>query len=100
MEAHSAAIEAAVGHDLGAKFSGSGAGANVGLVVGLENGQRDVVRIAYASSLREMWILYACTAAVGLVASAFIGKQSLTASQRGNTDAKRRNDDLELQDRK
>ena len=97
MEAHSTAIEAAVGHDMASKFSGGGAGANVGLVVGLKGGQRDVVRVAYASSLREMWILYACTAAVGLIASAFIGKQSLAASQ-GDTDMKRRTSkDLELQ---
>lgn len=97
METHSTAIEAAVGHDIAYKFSGGGAGANVGLVSGLEGGQRDVVRAAYTSRLREMWILYACTAAMGLVASAFIGKQSLAAPQ-GDADTKRRsNEDLELQ---
>jgi hypothetical protein len=33
----------------------------------------------FAESLREMWILYTCDAATGLVVSGFISKQTLNA---------------------
>jgi hypothetical protein len=83
---------------MASKFSGSGAGASVALVLKLSGEQRDVVRSAYASSLTDMWIMSACTAAVGIIASAFIGRQSLVASQNQAIDKKRRsNEDLELQ---
>lgn len=98
IEAHSGSIEAAVGDEKASKFLGTGAAANVGFVAGLGSVQKDVVRHAYASSLRDKWILYACTAAVGMVASAFIGKQSLTGPRSGDADSKRGpSGDLELQ---
>jgi hypothetical protein len=101
MEAHSSAVESVLDRDMASKFSGSGAGANVALVLELSGEQRNVVRAAYARSLADMWIMYACTAAVGMIASAFIGRQSLVASQNQATDKKRRsNEDLELQSSK
>jgi hypothetical protein len=95
IEIHSAVIESAVGLDVARKFAGASAGANVGLIAALPEAQRVVVKAAYGSSLRQMWILYTCTAGFGLLASVFAGKQPLPAMER--TDAKKSGPDLELQ---
>lgn len=51
------------------------------LIGTLLDAQRVVVRVAYAQSLRDMWILYTCTAGFGLLGSFFIGRQTLPALQ-------------------
>ncbi|KAI9805945.1 MAG: hypothetical protein M1825_000559 [Sarcosagium campestre] len=68
----------ALGPENGSKLSGVEAGANVMLVASLPEGQRLVARKAYSESLKTMWILYVSVSAVGMVASAFIGKQTLS----------------------
>jgi hypothetical protein len=85
IEAHSTSIETAVG-----------GGANVGLIEALPDAQRVVRKIAYAESLRDMWILYTCTAGLGLLASIFIGKQPLPELQPMDPET-RPHSDLELQ---
>lgn len=64
--------------DLAQKFSGEDAAANV-LLIGtiLDSARKFVVKEAFAWSLKNMWIMYTCVAACGIVASAFIMKQSL-----------------------
>jgi len=59
------------------KALGDSAGANVGIVGTLNGTQKEVVKGAFAKSLQTMWILYAVTAALGLLASLFIRKQVL-----------------------
>ncbi|KAK0333964.1 hypothetical protein LTR91_021869 [Friedmanniomyces endolithicus] len=55
------------------------AAANVEIIGTIENVvQRDVVRYAFASSFRNMWIMYTCIAAVGLIAGAFIKQGHLS----------------------
>ncbi|KAK1053175.1 hypothetical protein LTR74_016369 [Friedmanniomyces endolithicus] len=55
------------------------AAANVEIIGTIENAvQRDVVRHAFASSFRNMWIMYTCIAAVGLIAGAFIKQGHLS----------------------
>lgn len=95
IESQSGVISAAVGNEMAGKFAGASAGANVELISDLSEAQRVVVKAAYASSLREIWILYTCTAGLGLLASFFIGKQPLPAMSR--TDAKKARPDLKLQ---
>ena len=79
--------------DLAEKFSGASAGANVDLVADLSAAQRTAVRSAYVASLRDMWILYACAAGLGLIASLFIRDQVL---QRG---IQSRGENVELHER-
>ncbi|KAF9894295.1 hypothetical protein FE257_007798 [Aspergillus nanangensis] len=60
------------------ELTGAEAAANVVVIPSIEDaGQRQAVKDAYALSLRNLWILYACLAAVGFVASLFIGRQQL-----------------------
>ncbi|KAH8433698.1 MDR family MFS transporter [Aspergillus melleus] len=61
------------------ELTGSEAAANVMLIRSLDDPQqRRAVKDAYAWSMRNIWILYACLAAVGFLASAFITKQHLS----------------------
>ncbi|OMP84400.1 hypothetical protein BK809_0000181, partial [Diplodia seriata] len=56
--------------DAADKLAGDAAGANVGLVARLEpESARAAVRKAFAESLRNVWILYTCTAMAGLAVS-------------------------------
>ncbi|GAA89309.1 MFS transporter [Aspergillus luchuensis IFO 4308] len=62
-----------------AEFSGTEAAANVDAVRAVQDPtQRHAVADAYAWSLRNMWIMYACLAACGFVASVFITRQHLS----------------------
>lgn len=78
METRSAGLRASLGPLAAAQFSGGTAGANVRVVQSLAPAQRDVARVAFADSLKTMWILYVCLSAAGLVASAFIAKHILS----------------------
>ncbi|KAI9720042.1 MAG: hypothetical protein M1812_003169 [Candelaria pacifica] len=78
METRSGGLRASLGPSTAAQLSGGSAGANVMVVQSLAPAQREVARMAFAGSLKTMWILYVCLAAAGLVASAFIGKQVLS----------------------
>ncbi|PYI19121.1 hypothetical protein BO99DRAFT_473797 [Aspergillus violaceofuscus CBS 115571] len=61
------------------EFSGSEAASSVVIISAVQDaGQRQAVKTAYAWSLRNIWILYACVAAVGFIASMFITRQHLS----------------------
>jgi MFS family permease len=59
------------------KFAGPSAVSNVALVSTLSKIPREEIMEAYAKSLQDMWILYACTAAVGLLVSFAIKSKGL-----------------------
>ena len=60
-------------------FSGRDAAANVMLVSTISNpAQQMVVKAAFAWSLRNMWIMYTCLSALGIIASVFITKDILS----------------------
>lgn len=73
-------LEAAVGSSIAAKFTGGSASANVESISLLPPTQRAIVRGAYATSLRDVWIMNTCTAAIGLAVSFVIGRKILNAS--------------------
>lgn len=55
------------------RFSGSKAAANVAFIGTFEDaGQKLAVKQAFAWSMRNMWIFYACVGAISVVASLFI----------------------------
>jgi MFS family permease len=59
-------------------LSGDQAAANAGIVKSIQDtAQRLVVQDAFAWSLRNMFVMYTCVAAVAIVASAFIKQQRL-----------------------
>lgn len=78
MEKRSAALTASLGATTAGELSGGSAGASVGLVSALPAGERQTARDAFYSSLRAMWIMYVCFAALGVVISLFIGSQTLS----------------------
>lgn len=60
-------------------LSGSNAAANVGLAATLDDpAQRHAVQDSFAWSIRNMFIMYTCIAAVGMVASAFIRQRHMS----------------------
>jgi hypothetical protein len=76
METRSGALSAAgLSPELVEKFSGHRAESNIPLVEKIADaGARLVVKEAYAWSLRNMWIFYTATAALGMIGSVFIAK--------------------------
>ena len=60
------------------KFEGANAVAHAVLVRTLGPRRREVVRLAYAQSLRNMWVMYVAVAGLGLVVGAFITKRTLS----------------------
>jgi len=59
-------------------LSGSQAAANVGITKSIQDSsQRQVVLEAFAWSMRNMFIMYTCLAAVSVVASVFIKHKNL-----------------------
>jgi hypothetical protein len=64
--------------DIVEKFSGGGAAANVAFISTIKDaGQKMVIRQAFAWSMRNMWIFYACIGGIAVVASFFIKKEAL-----------------------
>ncbi|KAJ5173829.1 uncharacterized protein N7500_001760 [Penicillium coprophilum] len=86
MQSHSEVLANILGSETAAHFDGASAEANVDLVASLPASQRDAVRGAYVASLRSMWILYLCVAAVGLLSSFMVSKKPLHTV--GSTDRK------------
>ncbi|KAI9835482.1 MAG: hypothetical protein M1837_003783 [Sclerophora amabilis] len=78
MQTQMPALQRLLGNDTASLLSGGSAGANIMIVERLEPGPRAIARAAFATSLKKMWILYVCVGAAGMVASAFIGKQTLS----------------------
>lgn len=81
MENSSSVLErAGVSRDLLEKFSGRNAAANVGLVNTIQDmSQEEAVKAAFAWSMRNMFIFYACVAALGVVAAFFIRSSKLSS---------------------
>ena len=77
MRARAAVVGPALPAALAEKFEGT----NAVLVGALGPRQREVVRLAYAQSLRNMWVMYTAVAGLGLglglVARAFITERTL-----------------------
>ena len=80
MKAQKATLIAAVGPQIGSVIGGGGAGAATNLIQGLPPAQKAIVDEVYTQSLRDLWIFYTAVAAVGVVASLLIGKQTLSKS--------------------
>lgn len=78
MESQAGELRAQLGDSVAALLSGSKAGANIIVIDSLGPVQQKVARLAFAWALKRMWILYTCTAAAGLVASFFVGRQELS----------------------
>ncbi|EKG14358.1 Tetracycline resistance protein TetB/drug resistance transporter [Macrophomina phaseolina MS6] len=71
--------EAGMGAEAARELVGPDAAANVGLIGRIEDaGQREVVKDAFAWSLRNLWIMYACVAACGAAATLFIERRVLS----------------------
>lgn len=86
MQSQHQRLESLLGPTTAAHFQGSSVSANVDLVAGMLPSQRLIVREAYAYSLRYMWTLNACTAAVGLASSLAIQRTVLSAKPSVSTD--------------
>jgi hypothetical protein len=78
MESHSESLQVEVGSIVASLFTGKEAAANVLLIQGLGETEKMAVRKVFAASLKQMWILFACTAATGLICSVFIKRRSLS----------------------
>jgi low affinity Fe/Cu permease len=61
MESHRFQLREVLGETLATKFSGKEAAANVMYVNRLDISQKIIVREAYASTLRWIWIVFTCT---------------------------------------
>lgn len=77
MQKHQAMFQKALPVDIAEQFSAQNAAANVDLVSKLSPTQAGIVQKAYAQILSRMWTMYACFAALGLLASFGIQKQNL-----------------------
>lgn len=60
------------------KYSGADAAANVEYIGTIKDaGQRMAVKQAFAWSMRNMWIFYACVGAISVIASLFIKEETM-----------------------
>ena len=64
--------------ELLSEFSGNSAFVNVALVSELKEPEKTAVKTLYSNSLRDMWILYASAAAIGLLVSFAIKSEALS----------------------
>ncbi|KAJ5669499.1 Efflux pump dotC [Penicillium macrosclerotiorum] len=71
-------LASGMSESLAEQMSGSSAAANIEIIKEITNvTQLQAVREAFAWSTRNMWILYTCMSAIGLLASGFIAKAHL-----------------------
>lgn len=65
--------------DIVEKFSGGDAAANVAFISTIKDvAQKLVIKQAFAWSMRNMWIFYACIGGIAVAASFFIQKEALS----------------------
>ncbi|KAF7554726.1 hypothetical protein G7Z17_g2706 [Cylindrodendrum hubeiense] len=77
---------AGLGESVREALSGSQAAANVGIAASIQDtSQRQVVLEAFAWSIRNMFIMYTCLAAVAIIASAFIKHRDLNTEHTETT---------------
>jgi MFS family permease len=62
-------LQALISAEIVSQFAGPSAVSNVALVSTLSNFPREAIKEAYTKSLGDMWILYTCAAATGLLIS-------------------------------
>ena len=79
MQKKQGSLMSALGPDVAALLGGGDAAANTELIDQLPMQERDIATSAIASSLRPMWIMYACFAAVALLSVLLIRKTTLSA---------------------
>lgn len=100
MAKHAVQLSDTLGPNIANLLGGGNAGASIGLINSLSPVGKATVRSAYASSLSRMWILYTCFAALGLLISLLITRQTLRkeheetatgldAQEQGRLEAKR-----------
>jgi hypothetical protein len=77
ISAQSGRLIAALGPQRAAQLGGFNAGANVAVIDALPEAQKQVARDIFAESLHDMWIMYVCVAALGLLSSFLITRQVL-----------------------
>ncbi|KAL8793292.1 MAG: hypothetical protein Q9195_004069 [Heterodermia aff. obscurata] len=71
--------DAGVSADIVQQLSEGDGGANVQVISTIVNiAQKLAIKEAFALSLRNLWILYTCVAFLGLVATVFVGKKTLS----------------------
>lgn len=78
MRAQQSRLRAGLPEDVAMQLTGGNAGSSTGLVNSLPDAQRTLVTGTYTRSLSTMWIFYVAVAAVGVLASFAIGKQTLS----------------------
>lgn len=77
MSTYTTYLSSVLGSQLAQNFSASAAATNVLAVRALPLYQQAEVKQAYASSLKDMWIMYTAIGGLGLVAAFFVKKQAL-----------------------
>ncbi|KAH7007718.1 MFS multidrug transporter-like protein [Ilyonectria destructans] len=87
MDAWQSSFAAArLGESVREALSGNQAAANVGITASIQDAsQRQVVLEAFAWSMRNMFIMYTCLAAVAMIASAFIKHRDLNTEHTETT---------------
>jgi EmrB/QacA subfamily drug resistance transporter len=78
MSAKTGQLATTLGPELAQRLSGSAAGANTQVIDSLPAAQKAVVRVAFATSLQPMWIMYVAFSFVGLLAGFLIQKKVLS----------------------
>ena len=78
MESQAGFLAEKLGKSIAMRLSGKNAAANVLMLKDLSEAQGYIARSAYATSLKQMWIVFTCTATCALIASAFIRKNVLS----------------------
>jgi MFS family permease len=78
-------LRSSMSFDLLPAFLGNSAVANTGLISKLDETQKRAVVMAYGNSLRDVWMLYACAAAFGLLSSFAIKSKAFPADFVDNT---------------
>jgi hypothetical protein len=71
-------LVAALGPQSASRLGGFNAGANVGFINSLPPAQKEVARDVFAHAFHDMWIMYVCFAALGLLTGFLITKQVLS----------------------
>lgn len=78
MESQENFLSEQLGNSIAMQMSGKFAAANIPTLQNLPGIQRDLAKSAYATSLKQIWIAFTCTAAFALIVSLFITRTSLS----------------------
>ncbi|KAL8699864.1 MAG: hypothetical protein Q9201_005760 [Fulgogasparrea decipioides] len=78
MSRHRSTLASSLSPNLASSLGGGSAGAATGIIKNVPQAQKRVVNQVYTESLRTMWIFYTVVAALGLLMSFLIGRQTLS----------------------